>query len=46
VSVPREILRQVRLIELRTRGRVQTLFGGDHPPALKGPGMEFIEVRE
>lgn len=45
-TVPREILRQVRLIELRTRGLVNTLFSGEYQSVFKGHGMEFAEVRE
>jgi uncharacterized protein (DUF58 family) len=44
--VPREVLRQVRLIELRTRGWVESLFGGEYHSIFKGQGMEFMEVRE
>lgn len=45
-GVPREVLRQVRLIELRTRGWVESLFGGEYHSVFKGQGMEFSEVRE
>jgi uncharacterized protein (DUF58 family) len=45
-AVPREVLRQVRLIELRTRGLVNTIFGGEYLSVFKGQGMEFAEVRE
>jgi uncharacterized protein (DUF58 family) len=45
-GVPREVLRQVRLIELRTRGSVNSLFSGEYHSAFKGQGMEFAEVRE
>lgn len=45
-TVPREVLRQVRLIELRTRGLVNTLFSGEYQSVFKGHGMEFAEVRE
>ncbi|MBI4408406.1 MAG: DUF58 domain-containing protein [Gemmatimonadetes bacterium] len=45
-GVPREILRQVKLIELRTRGWVDSLFGGEYHSVFKGQGMEFAEVRE
>lgn len=45
-AVPREILRQVKLIELRTRGLVNTLFSGEYQSVFKGHGMEFAEVRE
>jgi uncharacterized protein (DUF58 family) len=44
-AVPREVLRQVKLIELRTRGLVDTLFSGEYQSAFKGMGMEFAEVR-
>jgi uncharacterized protein (DUF58 family) len=40
------VLRQVRLIELRTRGWVESLFGGEYHSIFKGQGMEFMEVRE
>jgi uncharacterized protein (DUF58 family) len=45
-SVPPEVLRQVKLIELRTRGLVNTLFAGEYRSVFKGQGMEFSEVRE
>ncbi|MCI0435548.1 MAG: DUF58 domain-containing protein [Gemmatimonadetes bacterium] len=45
-GVPREILRQVRQIELRTRGLVDAIFGGEYHSVFRGQGMEFAEVRE
>jgi uncharacterized protein (DUF58 family) len=45
-TVPPEVLRQVRLIELRTRGPVNSLFAGEYRSVFKGQGMEFAEVRE
>ena len=42
----REILRQVKLLELRTRGLVNSLFVGEYRSVFKGQGMEFAEVRE
>jgi uncharacterized protein (DUF58 family) len=45
-SVPPEILRQVKLLELRTRGLVNSLFTGEYRSVFKGQGMEFSEVRE
>src|SRR4029079_17636090 len=45
-GVPPEILRQVKLIELRTLGRVNSLFTGEYRSVFKGQGMEFAEVRE
>jgi uncharacterized protein (DUF58 family) len=44
--VPPDVLRQVRLIELRTRGLVNALFAGEYRSVFKGQGMEFSEVRE
>jgi uncharacterized protein (DUF58 family) len=40
------VLRQVRLLELRTRGLVNSLFSGEYHSVFKGQGMEFAEVRE
>jgi uncharacterized protein (DUF58 family) len=45
-GVPPEILRQVKLIELQTRGLVNSLFTGEYRSVFKGQGMEFSEVRE
>ena len=45
-SVPPEILRQVKLLEIRTRGLVNSLFTGEYHSVFKGQGMEFAEVRE
>jgi uncharacterized protein (DUF58 family) len=45
-GVPPEILRQVKLIELRTRGLVNSVFSGEYRSVFKGQGMEFAEVRE
>ncbi|HEX3160841.1 MAG TPA: DUF58 domain-containing protein [Gemmatimonadaceae bacterium] len=46
VGVPPEVLRQVKLIELRTRGLVNSLYSGEYRSVFKGQGMEFSEVRE
>lgn len=45
-AVPAEVLRQVRRIELRTRGLVNSRFTGEYHSVFKGMGMEFAEVRE
>ena len=45
-GVPPEILRQVKLLELQTRGMVNSLFSGEYRSVFKGQGMEFAEVRE
>jgi uncharacterized protein (DUF58 family) len=41
-----EVLRQVRRIELRTRGLVTSRFVGEYHSVFKGQGIEFVEVRE
>jgi uncharacterized protein (DUF58 family) len=46
LAVSPEILRQVKLLELRTRGLVNSLFTGEYRSVFKGQGMEFAEVRE
>ncbi|MBV6521408.1 MAG: hypothetical protein MNPFHGCM_01544 [Gemmatimonadaceae bacterium] len=46
MAVPAEVLRQVRLIDLRTRRIVNSLFAGEYRSIFKGHGMEFAEVRE
>ena len=43
---PAELLRQVRRIELRTRGAVDSRFSGEYHSVFKGQGIEFAEVRE
>ncbi|WP_441000231.1 DUF58 domain-containing protein [Fodinibius sp. SL11] len=44
--ISKEILQKVRKIEIRTKGKVNNLFGGEYQSAFKGRGMEFSEVRE
>jgi hypothetical protein len=34
---------QVRLIELRTRGLVNSIFSGEYQSVFRGQGMEFSE---
>ncbi|MBR3091576.1 MAG: DUF58 domain-containing protein [Bacteroidaceae bacterium] len=41
-----EILKQVRKIEIKTRGLSQNIFAGEYHSAFKGRGMAFSEVRE
>ena len=45
-AISPEVLRQVKLIELRTRGMVNSVFAGEYRSVFKGQGMEFSEVRE
>ena len=42
----KELLKQVRQIEIRTKGLVNHLFSGEYHSVFKGRGMEFPEVRE
>lgn len=42
----KELLKQVREIELKTRGLVNEVFSGEYHSVFKGRGMEFSEVRE
>ena len=44
--IPKEILKKVRQIEIRTKGLVNDLFGGEYHSVFKGRGMTFSEVRE
>ena len=41
-----ELLKQVRRIEIRTKGLVNQVFSGEYHSVFKGMGMEFSEVRE
>ncbi|MCC8087805.1 MAG: DUF58 domain-containing protein [Rikenellaceae bacterium] len=41
-----DILRQVRKIEIKTRGLSNEIFAGKYHTAFKGRGMAFSEVRE
>ncbi len=42
----REILKKVRMVELRTRGLVNQVFSGEYHSVFKGRGIDFAEVRE
>jgi uncharacterized protein (DUF58 family) len=42
----KEIIKQVRQIEIKTRGLVNEVFSGEYHSVFKGRGMEFSEVRE
>ena len=43
--IPREILKQVRRVEIATRGLVNEVFSGEYHSVFKGRGMNFAEVR-
>ncbi len=44
--LPREILKKVKKIEIRTSRMVNEVFSGEYHSIFKGIGMEFSEVRE
>jgi len=46
LSVPEEILKKVKLLEVRTRRVVNNLFVGEYHSAFRGQGMTFAEFRE
>jgi uncharacterized protein (DUF58 family) len=43
--LPREILRQVRRLQLKARRAVEDLLGGEYHSVFKGTGISFEEVR-
>lgn len=43
--IPKELFKKIRQIEIRTKGLVSNIFGGEYHSAFKGQGMEFAEVR-
>jgi len=44
--LPRDIVRQVRRLQLRARRAVEDLLGGEYHSVFKGMGIAFEEVRE
>lgn len=44
--IPREILQQIRRIQITTSRMVTDVFAGHYQSVFKGQGMEFDEVRE
>ena len=43
--IPREIIRKIRRIQIRTSHRVNEILAGTWNSAFKGRGIEFEEVR-
>lgn len=43
--IPRELLKKIRRVEVRTRGLVEDVFGGQYHAAFRGRGIAFAEVR-
>jgi uncharacterized protein (DUF58 family) len=46
LSLPPEILKKVKLLELNTRKLVNNVFAGEYHSAYRGQGMTFSEFRE
>jgi uncharacterized protein (DUF58 family) len=43
--IPKELFQKIRRLEIRTKGMVDNVFGGEYHSAFKGRGIEFSEVR-
>lgn len=43
--ISKDVLKKIRKLEIRTKGLVNNIFGGEYQSAFKGQGMEFTEVR-
>ena len=41
----KDILKKIRLLEIKTRKQVDSIFAGEYHTAFKGQGLEFDEVR-
>lgn len=44
--LPKEVIKKIRGIEIRTKRLVNDVFSGEYHSIFKGRGMEFMEVRE
>ncbi len=44
--LPKELLKHIRRIEIRTKRLVNEVFAGEYESVFKGEGVEFSEVRE
>src|SRR5450631_2489574 len=45
-QTPADILKKIRVIEIKTRGLVEAAFAGDYHSVFKGRGINFEDVRE
>src|SRR5690606_15178104 len=43
--IPRELFQKIRHVEVRTKGLVENVFGGEYHSAFRGRGIELSEVR-
>jgi uncharacterized protein (DUF58 family) len=46
LMLPREVIRQIRRLQLKARRAVEDLLGGEYHSIFKGTGIAFEEVRE
>lgn len=46
MSIPKEIAKKVKLLEIKTRRLVNSTFAGQYHSAFKGQGMTFADFRE
>ena len=46
MSLPAELVKKIKLLEISTRRKVNNLFIGEYHSAFKGQGMTFSEFRE
>lgn len=46
MTIPAEVLKKVKLLEIRTRKIVNNLFAGEYHTHFKGQGMTFADFRE
>ena len=46
MSIPAEVLKQIKLLEVSTKKLVNSTFGGQYQSAFKGQGMTFSDFRE
>jgi uncharacterized protein (DUF58 family) len=44
--LPREIIKKIKLIDIKTKLLVDEMFSGEYHSVFKGRGIEFSEVRE
>ena len=44
--LPKEVIKNIRRIEIKTKRLVNDLFSGEYHSTFKGQGMEFEEVRQ
>jgi uncharacterized protein (DUF58 family) len=44
--IPKEVLRKVRQIEIKTQSIVDSILSGEYQSVFRGRGMEFSEVRQ